>query len=86
MTDTATELQQLIADLNIPKEKLLGLVESFKTSPMEAFAAFQSLELAPEKVQALMQFLMANPNAAKDLASQYGVDPSQLDSLDPTKS
>lgn len=86
MTDTAAKLQQLIADLNIPQDKLLGLVESFKTSPMEAFAAFQSLNLAPEKVQALMQFLMANPNAAKDLAGEYGVDPSELDNLNKPKS
>lgn len=85
MTDTAQQLQQLIQDLNIPADKLQGLVESFKSSPMEAFAAFQSLNLAPEKVQALMQFLIANPNAAKDLASQYGVDPSELDGMNPLK-
>lgn len=77
----AEQLQRLIADLGIPADKMLGLVESFKKSPMEAFAAFQSLNLPQEKVGALMQFLMANPDAAKDLAGQFGIDPNQIDSL-----
>lgn len=70
---------QLLKDANISDEQTKDIFQSLTENPLMAMATIGQLGIPPEKLQAVMMQVMANPNLIKEAVDELGLDFSAVE-------
>ncbi|MEI6894501.1 MAG: DUF2999 family protein [Colwellia sp.] len=69
---------QILKELNISAEKINELFQALTENPMMAMAFIGQLGIPPEKLQAIMSLVMADPGLIEEAVNELGLDFSKV--------
>jgi hypothetical protein len=70
---------QILKELNISDEKINELFQALTENPMMAMAFIAQLGIPPEKLQAIMSLVMADPGLIEQAVNELGLDFSKVE-------
>ncbi len=70
---------QILKELNISDDKINELFQALTENPMMAMAFIAQLGIPPEKLQAIMSLVMADPGLIEQAVNELGLDFSKVE-------